>query len=100
MPEKTTKTPPTHYLKTWPEFFDAIRAGCKTFEIRKNDRGFQAGDRLVLRKWDPREECYVREDGKRVHRHAGAESLDLTITYVLSGFGLEHGYVAIGFRPR
>ena len=43
----------THYLKTWPEFYKEILSGNKTFEIRKNDRKFAAGDTLVLQEWDP-----------------------------------------------
>ena len=43
----------THTLKTWPEFFDAIVAGEKTFELRRDDRGFNVGDLLQFREWDP-----------------------------------------------
>jgi hypothetical protein len=43
----------THYLKTWPEYFAAIDSGSKTFEIRKNDRGFQRGDILILEEYNP-----------------------------------------------
>jgi len=39
-----------HHLKTDPEVFDAVRDGRKTFEIRKNDRGFAIGDTLCLKK--------------------------------------------------
>lgn len=39
----------THELKTWPVFFEAVWSGDKTFEIRKNDRGFRVGDWLRLR---------------------------------------------------
>jgi hypothetical protein len=43
----------THYLKTWPEYFAAILDGRKTFEIRRDDRGFDVGDVLHLAEWDP-----------------------------------------------
>src|SRR5690348_13292378 len=42
----------THVLKVWPDFYAAIASGRKTFEIRKDDRDFAEGDRLLLREWD------------------------------------------------
>lgn len=48
-----------HELKVWPSYFARIADGSKTFEIRKNDRGFQAGDVLVLREWDPSRSTYT-----------------------------------------
>lgn len=39
-----------HELKTDPDFFEMVKSGEKTFELRFNDRGFQVGDTLVLRK--------------------------------------------------
>lgn len=42
-----------HDLKAWPEFFDAVDRGDKPFEVRRNDRGFQRGGVLVLRKYSP-----------------------------------------------
>ena len=38
----------THHLKILAEYFDSIACGDKTFEIRKNDRGFQKGDIVYL----------------------------------------------------
>lgn len=43
----------THELKTWPESFEAVQSGAKTFELRRDDRGFAVGDRLLLREWTP-----------------------------------------------
>jgi hypothetical protein len=43
-----------HQLKIWPQFFDAVKNGIKTFEYRKDDRGFTLGDTLRLHEWDPK----------------------------------------------
>ena len=43
----------THELKTWPEYFAPTAAGVKTFEVRRDDRGFRVGDRLRLREFEP-----------------------------------------------
>jgi hypothetical protein len=47
--------PVTHDLKIWPEFFEAMKAGHKRFEIRLNDRLFQMGDQLTLSEFDPKD---------------------------------------------
>lgn len=41
-----------HALKTLPEYFEAVRKGDKTFELRNNDRNFKVGDYLALNEWD------------------------------------------------
>lgn len=73
-----------HELKTWPEFFAALVAGNKTFEIRKDDRGFSVGDVLILREWDPETQSYTGWSAKR------------RVRYLLTGWGLEPGYVCMG----
>lgn len=40
-----------HKLKIWPEHYNNVKAGTKTFEIRVNDRGFQKGDMVTLYYW-------------------------------------------------
>jgi hypothetical protein len=42
-----------HELKIWPQYFCRVLDGSKTFEVRKNDRGFQPGDHVVLHEYDP-----------------------------------------------
>lgn len=44
-----------HRLKCWPEPFEAVRTGRKTFEVRRDDRpgGFREGDFLRLDEWSP-----------------------------------------------
>lgn len=38
-----------HHLKILPEYFNAVRLGEKTFEIRKNDRNYQVEDIAIER---------------------------------------------------
>lgn len=38
----------THRLKIFVKYADAIMSGAKTFEIRKNDRGYEIGDKIVF----------------------------------------------------
>lgn len=43
----------THHLEIWPEYFLPVTTGDKTFELRRDDRGFAVGDVLVLEEFDP-----------------------------------------------
>jgi hypothetical protein len=82
-----------HELKCWPEFFDAIEDGDKTFEVRFNDRGFQKGDVLSLCRWDNPHHCVTaRRDGTYTR-------MRLLVTYVLSSHGVRDGFVVMGIKP-
>ena len=48
-----------HKLKCWPMWYDQIERGEKTFEARVDDRGYEVGDILELRRWDPDLEDYT-----------------------------------------
>jgi len=39
--------------KTWPEFFEEVKAGRKKFELRLADFKAKPGDVFVMREWDP-----------------------------------------------
>lgn len=75
----------THDLKTWPEFFESVMGGEKTFELRLDDRGFRAGDKLRLLEWLPTEK-----------RYTGREVI-VDVPYLVCGpaFGLERGHVCM-----
>lgn len=74
-----------HELKCWPEYFQVIWERRKTFEIRKHDRNFQAGDTLKLREWDPITNNYTGAWTRR------------RVTYVTDfPDGLRDGYVCMG----
>jgi hypothetical protein len=65
----------THEVKCWPEFFSAILEGRKTFEIRVDDRGYQVGDYLLEREFDP-------TDYKNGGRGYTGQSLKVQIGYI------------------
>ena len=45
-----------HELKIYKQYADAIIEGKKTFEVRYNDRGYNAGDTVVFEVID---ECLI-----------------------------------------
>ena len=81
-----------HELKTDSEVFQAVVDGRKTFEIRFNDRDFKVGDELVLL-----ETIHTGEQMKhgKPLLYSGNE-LHKTVSYVLSGYGLQDGWVILG----
>lgn len=77
-----------HDLKTWPQFFQPVALGHKTFEIRFNDRDFKVGDVLRLREWDP-----------AVKKYTGNETIR-RVTYITDfPAGLRDGFVVMGVTP-
>lgn len=60
----------THNLKLSVEFCDAVLSGEKTFEVRKNDRGFQTGD---LIRFIPTDGTSYRSSDGTVREHAKHE---------------------------
>lgn len=51
-----------HELKIWPRQLTEIVSGLKRYEIRKNDRDFAIGDRLLLREYVPETGRYTGKD--------------------------------------
>ena len=74
-----------HKVKILPKYLQAVLKGEKTFEIRKNDRGYKVGDIIELREWDlERNRC----TGLCVRKK---------ITYVLEDFeGIKEGFCILG----
>ena len=70
-------------------YADAVLAGEKNFEIRFNDEGYQRGDIIRFKVMDSE----MMADS--FHKLNGKEYL---ITYVLSGYGLQEGYVVLGIQ--
>lgn len=92
-----------HSLKTHSVYWDAIKRREKTFEVRRDDRCFQKGDVLLLRRMNPETGSYYREGGDPTlftEHDYEAQTLRMEITFVLAGgqFGIEPGYVVLGLK--
>lgn len=48
-----------HKLKIQPQYFIEVCTGKKSFEIRKNDRNFQVGDKLLLKEFESETRSYT-----------------------------------------
>lgn len=84
----------THEIKIKKTFVYPILTGEKCFEIRKNDRGYQRGDRIRFKVAD----TSLLETKQEQELRLAIESRAYQITYVLNGWGLEADYVAFGIR--
>lgn len=77
----------THELQTWPQYFEMMQDGSKKFELRKDDRGFEVGDVLYLREYDPETNTY------------SGRTLSFIIQVIVRDapqFGLMPGYAILG----
>jgi len=45
--------------KVWPDYFQMIVDGVKTYELRLADFECKPGDTLILREWDPKTKEYT-----------------------------------------
>lgn len=82
------RTGTIHELKTWPQFYEDVASGKKTFEVRNNDRQFKVGDVLRLIEYNPDSSVY-------------GVSSDYLVTYILPGgeFGISDEYVCMSIQP-
>ena len=81
-----------HEIKIKMSYADAILEGRKNFEVRVNDRGYNAGDKV---------QYTVVENSGSFTEDARFHNLNkkrYVITYVQSGLGLKEEYVVFGIR--
>lgn len=79
--------PQIHEIKCWTPYFGAIQRKEKNFDVRRDDRGYQKGDTVILKEWDTKRGVLTGNDEHR------------KIKFILTGgqFGIEPGYVVLGF---
>ncbi len=76
----------THGIKILPEYFRPVEDGIKRFELRKNDRDYQVGDKVIMREWDG-------------EQYTGNKVI-VDIEYILKDcpeYGLADGYCIFGW---
>lgn len=78
-----------HEIKLKQDFVEAVSSGRKSFEVRKNDRGYQTGDLIRFIPLD--------EDGDP-NCDSPLYSKLFRITYLLSGWGIEKDYVVFSIE--
>lgn len=79
----------THEIKIKTDFVDAVLLGDKTFEVRKNDRGYQKGDYV---KFKPLTRLGLWDENHPLNNKT------YEITYVLSDYGIQPGYVVFEIK--
>lgn len=81
--------------KVWPEYFQKIIDGDKTFELRLADFDCNKGDILILKEWDPKTKKY---SGRQIEKK---------VTYVIKTKKVnfwpkedieKYGFQVIGFK--
>lgn len=72
-----------HELKITPKYFVSVVEGEKTFEIRKDDRGYKVGDLLHLKEFD--RESFT------------GKSVLVEVTYT-TAFNQEPGYLVLAIK--
>ena len=78
-----------HVLKIEEPYADAIIEGRKNFEVRVNDRGYNAGDKVQYK--------VTYTDGCAFSSHPLNRKF-YEISYVHSGLGMDSRYVAFGIK--
>ena len=77
----------TIWKKIPPWYFEAVRNGSKTFEIRKDEDGFEVGDHIILCEWSGT--AYT------------GFTLEAEVTYILRDaeqYGLMPGFCILGIK--
>lgn len=83
--------------KVWPEWFERILDGSKTFELRLADWECNVGDVLVLREWDPKTKEYT---GREVEKKVTYVAKTKDMTFFSKEEVEKYGYQVIGFSSR
>ncbi|WP_434357379.1 DUF3850 domain-containing protein [Parasalinivibrio latis] len=89
-----------HDLKILPKYYSEVAAGRKLFEIRKNDRGFQVGDTVMLKEYDDtldQQPTFGSITQGKVPKGYTGKRVKGKITYI-TDYEQKPGYVVFGIK--
>ncbi|HYF89021.1 DUF3850 domain-containing protein [Azospirillum sp.] len=81
--EEECDAPRIHELKADPTPFSDLVSGRKRAEVRRDDRGFQVGDKLFLCEFDRKAQTY------------SGRQCCARVTHIQRGYGLPEGLVVL-----
>lgn len=79
-----------HKIKLDLSFCDLVYKGVKTFEVRRNDRNYQKGDLVCFQPVGLLHQLVEHPVKDKIYE----------ITYVLSGWGIQEGFVVFAIKER
>lgn len=95
----------THAVRAWSTYFEPVFDGSKPFEVRFDDRGYQAGDKIIMREWHVNKtcSCLLKHPAATCPRYTG-RMVKARIGYVMASMPAEgsrkpfngFGYVILG----
>ena len=81
--------------KIWPEYFQLIIEGKKTYELRLADFECKEGDLLILKEWDPDSKAFTGREVKKKVTYVGKTK---NATFWPPEDIEEHGFQIISFK--
>lgn len=92
-----------HELKILPQYFEKVLDGSKTFELRKDDRGFEVGDILILKEFKEGFIDNTKGDPVEIEKRGyTGRTIVKRISYIYkgcsNGLGLRSGFVILALK--
>ncbi len=84
-----------HTKKVWPEYFQNILDGRKTYELRLADWECKEGDKLILKEWDPEKKDYT---GRKIEKEITYIGKTKNLNFWKKEDVEKYGYQIISFK--
>jgi len=84
-----------HEKKVWPEYFQKVLDGTKTYELRLADWECTEGDVLFLQEWDPQTKEYT---GRTIEKEVSYVGKTKDMTFWPKEDVEKYGYQIIAFK--